>query len=488
MSGKKAVKLEKSKLTKYIMLSLLGGMFFGWIYPKICLLFPEPDKIYSVIAEALKAGAHLFLQMIKMILAPLVFSTLVVGIAGHGNIKTLGSIGSKTIIYFLTATSIALIIGLLAANILHPGVGCSVDCSASQMEQLEAIKGSSETHSVADTFVHMVPNSVFNAMANNSILQIVVFSVFFALALGAIGEKGQPVLDGLKSLSEVMFKFTEYVMNFAPFGVFTAIASTIGENGISILLYYAKLIFALYLALFIFVVTVLITVCSIIKVPFLNVLKAIKDPALLAFSTASSEAALPKAMETMEDFGVPKKIVGFVMPTGYTFNLDGSTLYLSLAAIFIAQMYNIPMDLWQQLLMMLALMLASKGMAAIPRVSLVILAGTLGSFNIPVAGVAVLLGIDHILDMGRTTVNLIGNCVATVVIARWENEFSYHKMHLFMERLNEENAPPSLGKLPAQEMASAMASRKKDIAVSSYTAQYEYVPDKNLRENLETSG
>jgi len=467
MGSHGVVKQDKSRLTTYIMASLVAGMVFGWLYPKICLLLPESEKIYSVVSDILKAGAHLFLQMIKMILAPLVFSTLVVGIAGHGDIKSLGNVGSKTIIYFLVATSIALIIGLLAANIFQPGVGCAVDCTDSQMEQLEAIKGTSQSHSVTDTFVHMVPQSVFNAMANNEILQIVVFSIFFALALGAIGDKGKPVLDGLRSLSEVMFKFTEYVMNFAPFGVFTAIAATIGENGISILFYYAKLIFSLYLALFIFVASVLITVCAIIKVPFMNVLRAIKGPALLAFSTASSEAALPKAMETMEDFGVPKKIVGFVMPTGYTFNLDGSTLYLSLAAIFIAQMYNIEMSVWQQVLMMLALMLSSKGMAAVPRVSLVILAGTLGSFNIPVAGVAVLLGIDHILDMGRTTVNLIGNCVATVVVARWEGEFDYNKMERFMASIKGHSLP-ALGEEPAKEMAVVMAERKpSDIAAGT---------------------
>lgn len=403
--------------------------------------------------------------MIKMILAPLVFSTLVVGIAGHGNIKSLGNIGSKTIIYFITATSIALIIGLFTANILKPGMGCTVDCTDSQMQQLETLKGSTKERSAAETIVHMVPKSVFNAMAKNDILQIVVFSIFFALALGAIGDKGKPVLEGLRSLSEVMFKFTEYVMFFAPLGVFTAIAATIGENGISILFYYAKLIFSLYLALIVFVASVLISVCAIIKVPFMNVIKAIKGPALLAFSTASSEAALPKAMETMEDFGVPKKIVGFVMPTGYTFNLDGSTLYLSLAAVFIAQMYGIELSVWEQTVMLLALMLSSKGMAGVPRVSLVILAGTLGSFNIPVAGVAVLLGIDHILDMGRTTVNLIGNCVATVVVARWENDFDYDKMNRFMEAVS---GKPALGEIPANEMAVAMAGRKSsDIAAGA---------------------
>jgi proton glutamate symport protein len=230
-----------------------------------------------------------------------------------------------------------------------------------------------------------------------------------------------------------MFKFTEYVMFFAPIGVFAAIAATVGQNGIEVLGIYAKLIFALYFALIIFVISVLLVVCKIIKVPFLGMLKVLQEPALLAFSTASSEAALPKAMEVMQNFGVPKNIVGFVMPTGYTFNLDGSTLYLALATLFVAQLSGINLTLEQQILIMLTLMLTSKGMAAVPRVSLVILTGTLVTFKIPVAGVAILLGIDQILDMGRTTVNLIGNCVASAVVARWENSFDYEKMNNYIK-------------------------------------------------------
>lgn len=426
---------NKSKLTIYILISLITGVIFGYFYPKICAFLPYSEKIIKIIYIILKSGSQIFLNMIKMLIAPLVFSTLVVGIASHGHVRSLGKIGTKTIIYFLAATSIALIIGLLAANIGHPGKGCITTTSKSQIQELETIKKMTESHSPADTFVHMVPTSVVDAMAQNQILQVVVFSIFFSFALGSVGEKGKPILDLLKALSKVMFKVTEYVMRFAPFGVFCAIASTISVQGPTILLSYIKLIVCLYTALFLFLSLILFTVCSIIKVPLLNLLWAIKDPALLAFSTATSEVALPKAMETMENFGVPKKIVAFVMPTGYTFNLDGSTLYLSLAAMFIAQMYNIELSLWQQIFMMLTLMLSSKGMAAVPRVSLIILAGTLGSFNIPVAGIAVLLGIDHILDMGRTTVNLIGNCVATVVVSRWENEFDYDKMHAYINDL-----------------------------------------------------
>jgi len=431
------MKEKKSRLTMFIMLALVAGIGFGYLYPIICGLLPHSDKSIHVIDTILKSGAKIFLNMIKMLIAPLVFSTLVVGIAGHGSIKSLGGIGSKTIIYFLAATSVALVIGLMAANIGQPGKGCDIKVSASQMQELESIKEANKSHSPADTFIHMVPTSIVDAMAQNKILQVVVFSVFFSFALAGIREKSRPILDLLVSLSEVMFKFTEHVMNFAPMGVFCAIGATIGEQGPGILVSYIKLIGCLYAALFVFLAFVLSTVCAIIKVPFMNLLRAIQEPALLAFSTATSEAALPKAMETMEKFGVPKKIVAFVMPTGYTFNLDGSTLYLSLAAVFIAQMYDINMSLWQQLAMMLTLMISSKGMAAVPRVSLIILAGTLGNFGVPVAGVAVLLGIDHILDMGRTTVNLIGNCVATVVVARWENVFNYDKMATYIDNLNE---------------------------------------------------
>ena len=263
-----------------------------------------------------------------------------------------------------------------------------------------------------------------------------VFCIFFALAICAVGKKAQPVIDILNSVASVMFKFTEYVMFFAPVGIFGAIAYTVGSNGIEILFNYGKIILSLYIALAVFVILVLVIACRIVKISLRALIKAIQDPALLTFTTASSEAALPKAMEEMEKFGVPKSIVGFVMPTGYTFNLDGSTLYLAMAVIFSTQLVGINLSLEQQLVIMFALMLTSKGIAGVPRASLIVLAGTLTSFNIPIIGVAVLLGIDQILDMGRTTVNLIGNCVATVVIARWENAFDYNKMAVFIKLKN----------------------------------------------------
>ena len=284
------------------------------------------------------------------------------------------------------------------------------------------------TNLVIDIF----PSSVVQSMAEGNLLQIVVFSLFFALAICAVGQKAKPIMDFLNSLSEVMFKFTEYVMWFAPVGVFAAIASTIGNSGIGILKNYVKIVFSLYFALFIFLVFIILLVCYVVKIPVKGLIRILKDPALLAFSTASSEAALPKAMEQMEKFGVPKNIVGFVMPTGYTFNLDGSTLYLSMAVLFATQMVGIDLSFQHQLVIMFALMFTSKGVAGVPRASLVVLAGTLSSLGYPLIGVAILLGIDQILDMGRTTVNLVGNCIATIFIARWENEFDYDKMNEYL--------------------------------------------------------
>lgn len=411
---------SSKKLTLYIFIALISGILFGWLLPQ-----------YAVKMQPL---GEIFLKMVKMIIAPLIFATLTVGIAGHGDVKSLGKIGLKALIYFEAATTIALILGLVTANILKPGAGFSIDIntiSISAVENMQTIKA----HSFVDMIVNIVPTSIFDALAKGDLLQIVVFAVFFSLAVCAVGQKARPVLDILQSTCDVMFKFTEYVMKFAPLGVFGAISATIGQNGIGILLSYAKLIGITYFALILFVIIVLVLACKIINVSFRNIIKTIKDPALLAFTTASSEAALPKAMSQMEKFGVPKSIVSFVMPMGYTFNLDGSTLYLTLATLFCAQIAGINLSIEQQLMIMLTLMLTSKGIAGVPRVSLVILTGTLTSFGLPIVGVAVLLGIDQILDMGRTTVNLIGNCVATAVVARWENDFDYEKMQKFVKTL-----------------------------------------------------
>ena len=419
--------MKHSKLTALIFIALVLGVVVGHFAPDF--------------AVKMRPFATIFLRMVKMIIAPLLFATLVVGISGHDDAKSLGKIGLKTIVYFEIVTTLALIIGLTMANFFKPGVGFVNGSSvhALHMQEVGLLAASHAHTSVSQMVTDIFPTSIVDAMAQGNLLQIVVFSIFFALAICAVGKKAQPVLDLLNSVSQIMFKFTEYVMYFAPLGIFGAIAATVGANGLTVLKSYFKVIGALYAALAVFVLLVLIIACKIVKISFRNLLRALQEPALLAFTTASSEAAFPKAMEIMERFGVPKKIVGFVMPTGYTFNLDGSTLYLAMGVIFSSQIVGINLDLNQQLIIMLALMLTSKGIAGVPRVSLIVLAGALASFNIPILGVAILLGIDQILDMGRTTVNLIGNCVATVVIARWEKCFDYDKMKEFVRQSKEES-------------------------------------------------
>ena len=415
--------MKSSRLTIAIFVSLVLGILVGWLCPA-----------FAVKTHVL---AEVFLRMIKMIIAPLLFATLVVGIAGHGDVKSLGRLGIKTVAYFEVVTTFALIIGLGFANLFKPGEGM-VNVSSQHIGLGEIARMASSTHhnSFGEMFLGLFPTSIVQSMADGNLLQIVVFSIFFALAICAIGKKAQPVVDILNSVSSIMFKFTEYVMFFAPVGIFGAIAYTVGSNGIEILFNYGKIIISLYVALAVFVLIVLLIACKLVHIPFGSLIKAVQEPALLTFTTASSEAALPKAMSIMEKFGVPKSIVGFVMPTGYTFNLDGSTLYLAMAVLFSTQLVGINLSLEQQLVIMFALMLTSKGVAGVPRASLIVLAGTLTSFNIPILGVAILLGVDQILDMGRTTVNLIGNCVATVVIARWENTFDYTKMTEFIKKRN----------------------------------------------------
>ena len=415
--------MKQSKLTIAIFIALVLGILVGWVFPAFAI------KTHVL--------AEIFLRMIKMIIAPLLFATLVVGIAGHGDVKSLGRLGIKTLAYFEIVTTIALFIGLGFANLFRPGIGMG-NIASDQTGLTRIVQMASTTHhnSFGDLLLSLCPTSIFQAMAEGNLLQIVVFCIFFALAICAVGKKAQPVVDILNSVASIMFKFTEYVMFFAPIGIFGAIAYTVGSNGISILFNYGKIIISLYTALIVFVALVLIIACKLVGVSARAVIRAIQEPALLTFTTASSEAALPKAMSIMEKFGVPKSIVGFVMPTGYTFNLDGSTLYLAMAVLFSTQLVGIHLTFEQQFVIMFALMLTSKGVAGVPRASIIVLAGTLTSFNIPIVGVAVLLGIDQILDMGRTTVNLIGNCIATIVIARWENAFDYNKMADFIKLRN----------------------------------------------------
>ncbi len=400
-------------LTTQIFLGLAIGILVGWLWPAL--------------GVGIKPLADAFLRMIRMIIAPLLFSTLVVGIAGTGDVRAMGRIGLKAIIYFEVATTIALFLGLALVNVFRPGAGLTVPLA----DTAEVAAMTARQQRGWDIFLHLFPTSVVDSMARGDILQIVVFACFFGIALAAIGSRGKPVLELLDSVAQAMFRVTGYVMKFAPIGVMAAIAATVGGKGAAILVTLGKLVLLMYGGLLVFVLIVIGGVSLLIHVPFLTFVRAIREPFLIAFTTASSEAALPKALEVMERFGVPKNIVSFVLPTGYTFNLDGSTLYLSLASVFVAQLAGIELSLGQQLVMMLTLMLTSKGVAGVPRAALVVLTATLTTFNLPLEGAAILLGVDQVMDMGRTAVNVMGNCIATAVVARWEGVLDDSKVRAF---------------------------------------------------------
>jgi proton glutamate symport protein len=399
-------RLRRISLTKWILISMVIGTLIGYIWPEA--------------SQSLRPLSQIFLRMIKSIIAPLIFATLVIGIAGHGDdMKRVGRLALKSIIYFEIVTTLALFIGLFAVNLTKPGVGVVLAGTAEQGSQLAARK-----QTLSDVLAHIVPESIIQAGASNEVLQIVFWSIIFAVALSQVRGKAKDwMISTCESLAEVMFKFTGLVMKYAPIGIGAAIAVTVGHSGLSVLINLGKLILTLYGALVVFMLGVLLPVALLARVPIKRFFKQIREPALIAFSTTSSEAALPLAMQRMEAFGVPRRIVAFVMPTGYSFNLDGTTLYLSLASVFAAQAAGINLSLGQQLIMMLTLMLTSKGVAAVPRASLVILSGTLATFGLPLEAVALILGVDELMDMARTTVNLIGNCLATVVMSRWEGEF-----------------------------------------------------------------
>ena len=397
---------RKLSLTHWILISMVVGTLIGYCFPET--------------AQNLKPMSSIFLRMIKSLIAPLLFATLVIGIAGHGDdLKKIGMIALKSIIYFEVVTTLALVIGLAAVNLFQPGAGVLLDVPAK-----EGAEFASKQSTLGGVLEHIVPTSVIDAMAKNEVLQIVFWAILFAIGLTQVkGEHRKTLIHGLEALAEVMFKFTGLVMTYAPIGIGAAIAVTVGHSGLGILLNLGKLILTLYVALVFFMLVVLLPVAFFARVPLRKFARAVKEPALIAFSTTSSEAALPKAMLAMQSIGVPSKIVAFVMPTGYSFNLDGTTLYLAVASVFAAQAAGIEMSWQQQLVMMLTLMVTSKGVAAVPRASLVILSGTLASFGLPLEAVAVILGVDELMDMARTTVNLVGNCLATCVIARWEGEF-----------------------------------------------------------------
>ena len=398
--------VRKVSLTQWILISMVAGVAFG-------ALFPEASQHGRVVS-------NVFLRMIKCLLVPLVFSTLVVGIAGHSDdLKVVGRVALRSIIYFEIVTTLALVVGLAAVNFTKPGIGITLPPAGSAKGEVNA-----QQVTLAGVIEHIVPRSFFEAAATNDVLQVVWFAVFFAVALAQVTGKPREVMVGFfDALSLVMFKFVGIVMLFAPFGIGAAMAFTVGHSGMGVLLNLGKLILTLYAALVVFCVGVLLPAALWARIPIKAFLRTVREPALVAFSTTSSDAALPDAMERMIRFGVPKRIVSLVMPLGYSFNLDGSTLYLAVAAVFVAQAAGVDLSLGQQIAIMLTLMLTSKGMAGVPRASQVILAGTLVTFGLPLEGILLIIGVDELMDMARTTVNLVGNCLATAVVGRWEGEF-----------------------------------------------------------------
>jgi proton glutamate symport protein len=392
-------------LTQQIFIGLALGVLFGWFVNTY-----HPDWVNNI-----RPFSQIFIRMIKMIIAPLIFATLVAGIAGAGHGRAVGRMGLKALLYFEVVTTLALVIGLVAVNLVRPGVGLTLPTEPSGVPAV--------AQGWREILLHLIPESVIRAMAEGDVLQIVVFSIIFGIALGAIGEKGKPLVHLCEAIAETMFKFTNIVMHYAPIGVGAAMAYTVGHSGLEVLKNLGLLVLTLYGALVFFLLVVLLPIALIAKVPIRKFIRAVREPAIIAFSTTSSEAALPRAMEVLERLGVPRRVVSFILPLGYSFNLDGTTLYLSLAAVFVAQAAGIELTVGQQITMLLTLMLTSKGVAGVPRASLVILAGTLASYNLPLVGITLILGIDELMDMARTMTNVIGNCLATVVIAKWEGQF-----------------------------------------------------------------
>ena len=416
-------------LTQQIMIGLFVGVLLGWWMSEMSPAGQENWNIWLAVIR------DVFLHLIKAMIAPLIFASVVQGFAGTGDMKKAGRIGWKAILYFEIVTTLALVVGLFMVNVLQPGAGVDLKAGASA-SAAAASTPVAKPLTLAEIVVHMFPTSLMDAMARNDVLQIVVFAVLFAMAVIAAGDAGKPVFNFCASLTQVMFKFAGIIMQFAPYGVGAAIAVTVGHQGLGTLLPLAKLVGTLYGALVVFVVFVFGAVIWVTKVPLRPFIKAVRKPFTLAFATANSEAALPKAFENMEKVGVPRGIVGFVLPAGYSFNLDGSTLHLAVASVFVAQAAEattgIHFSIEQQVTMMLMLMLTSKGVAAVPRASFVVLVAALESFKLPMAGAFLILGVDALLDMARTSVNVLGNCLASVVVARWEGEFDDQKAAAFL--------------------------------------------------------
>ena len=405
------------KLTRFILIALVLGVIAGWaINAAIDDGTPASAERLKAIAEYLSIVTALFLRLIKMIIAPLVFSTLVAGIAHMGDIAALGRVGLRSIAWFILASLVSLTLGLFLVNLLQPGVGLNLPLpppTASAGVETAAFN-------LKDFVSHLVPASVFEAMSTNEILPIVIFSLFFGVALTAVGEKGKPIVRGVESLVRVMLQVTDYVMRFAPFAVFTAVTSAIAEKGPEILFTFGKFVGSFYLGLLILWLLLIGAAFVIVGPRTRHLVRYIRDPIVLAFSTASSEAAYPRTLEALDRFGVPPRIASFVLPLGYSFNLDGSMMYMTFATIFIAQAYGIDLSIGQEVTMLLVLMITSKGMAGVPRASLVVIAATMAMFRIPEAGLLLILAVDHFLDMGRSATNVVGNAVASTVVAKWE--------------------------------------------------------------------
>ena len=408
---------RSNKLTMFILIAMAIGILTGILLHST---ITDPDEL-AKIAKNFSILTTVFLNLIKMIIAPLVFSTLIVGIAKLGDLKAVGRMGGKSLLWFITASLISLTLGMILVNIFQPGAHMNLPLPAENADS--GVKSGGIT--LENFIVHIFPTSIFQAMASNEILQIVVFSIFFGVACAAIGEKSEPVIKALDAVGHIMLKITSYVMNFAPFAVFAAMASVITVKGWEVLITYGLFMGEFYFGLLLLWGILFLAGFLLIKKRIITLLRRIKEPFLIAFSTSSSEAAFPKMIEELERFGCNNKIVSFVLPLGYSFNLDGSMMYMTFASLFIAQCYGIDLSIAEQITMLLTLMITSKGIAGVPRASLVVIAGTIAMFNIPQAGLVLLLGIDTFLDMGRSATNVIGNAIATVAVSKWEKELEH---------------------------------------------------------------
>ncbi len=415
--------MKRFGLAMQIVVGLILGILVGAIF------YGNP-----AVATYLQPIGDIFLRLIKMIVVPIVVATLIVGVAGVGDMKKLGKIGGKTILYFEIVTTIAIIVGLLAANIFQPGVGVDrTVLTKTDIHKYVDTAESTQSHGMVETFVKIVPTNIFDSLARGDMLAIIFFSVLFGLGVAAAGEKGRPVLNFFNGVADAMFWVVNTIMRFAPFGVFALIGVTVSKFGLSSLIPLGKLVILVHVAMLFFIMVVLGIIARVSGVKITSILRVLKDELLLAYSTSSSETVLPKIMEKMEKMGCPKAITSFVIPTGYSFNLDGSTLYQALAALFIAQMYGIHMPISTQITLMLVLMVTSKGIAGVPGVSFVVLLATLGSVGLPVEGLAFIAGVDRLMDMARTVVNVVGNALAAIVISRWEGQFDQKKADAYVQ-------------------------------------------------------